>query len=88
MNKITLTITLIKLGAKLNKLVTEYMNAENDAVRKLVIIEANDLKAQYANKIITKDFPLEAYETMFMVKEAKEADKHYIKLYVEKANEK
>ena len=84
MNKITLVIELVKLGAKLNKLATEYKNAENNIERTLVITEANNLKAQYANKIITEDFPIEAYETMFMVKEARETDKHYIKLYAEK----
>lgn len=87
MNNLMLMIKLVKLGNEINKIVTNYMSTENETVKAMLLIEANDLKHKYAKKIITEDFPIDAYDTMFKVKESNKAHKNYIELYVEDIEE-
>lgn len=78
-----LMMKLVKLGNEINKIVTNYMTAENEAVKDMLLVEANDLKHKYAKKIITEDFPVDAYDTMFKVQESNKTHKNYIELYIE-----
>lgn len=85
MMKFTLMMELINLGKRINEIAQNYMKATSDMERSLILVNANALKSAYAEKIITKNFPIEAYETMFRVKESQETKKHYIELYISEA---
>ena len=82
MNKLTLMMTLVKLGGEIGKIVKNYMATEDETVKAMLLVKANGLKSEYAKKIITEDFPVDAYDTMFKVKESNEKHKNYIELYI------
>lgn len=87
MNNLMLMMKLVKLGNEINKIVTKYMATDSEAAKAILLVEANDLKHKYAKKIITEDFPLDAYDTMFKVQESNKTHKNYIELYVEDIKE-
>ena len=78
-----LMMKLVKLGNEINKIVTSYMATDDEAVKTMLLVEANDLRQKYAKKIITEDFPFDAYDTMFKVQESNKTHKNYIELYIE-----
>lgn len=86
MKKIALVMELVKLGGAIGELIINYKNAETETEKAFVLMEANNLKNEYAKKIITEDFPIESYEVMFKVDEANETKKHFIELYYLEGN--
>ena len=83
MKDLVFMMKLMKLGQEINDLVKDYIATTDEVAKNLILVNANDLKRTYATKTVTEDFPIEAYDTMFKVKEAKETNKHYIELYID-----